>query len=264
MICILSHQVLVLCCSTATLSSSPQDPDGIQAAETPETWPWSCPRVTIHLIQRFIFGNCSVNSGKISSCAPTNIPENSHWCFSFLPFPWDKALRAILLSLLVLFWYIMWQSVSKVSLLFPLSSCLYPPSLCHPQLLVSLSVFLLVPSWSICHFSSVVHAPSSPTSSLPLVSLLFLSFIFSPLVSELLSLIPPLHFPPFIVLLSVILAKSTFIGEEYPHGNTADGDFWLTWLFFFPPTAKSQSVFEIKSGCDSISCSGEGTREKQD
>lgn len=142
---------------------------------------------------------------------------------------------------------------------FPAVSLL--PSLCHSQLLVGLSDFLL--SWSIHHLSSVVHTPFSSTS-LSLVSLVSLSG-FSPLVSELLSLIPSLHLPPFIVLLSVILAKSTFIGEEYPHGNAADGDFWLAWLlFFFPPTAKSQSVFEIKSGCDSISCSGEGTREKQD
>lgn len=133
-ICILSHQVLVLCCST-TLSSSPQGPDGIQAAETPGTWPWSGPRVTIHLTQRFIFGNYSVNSGKISSCAPISIPENSHWCFSFLPFPWDKALRAILLSLLVLFSYIMWQSVSRCLSSFLLSSCLFVTLSC---LLVSL------------------------------------------------------------------------------------------------------------------------------
>lgn len=132
-ICILSHQVLVLYCSTTTLSSSPQGPDSIQAAETPATWPWSCPCVTVHLIHAFIFGKCNVSSGKISSCAPANIPENSHWCFSFLPFPWNKALRAILLYLLVLFWYIMQQGVSRCLSSFLLSSCLSPSITLSPS-----------------------------------------------------------------------------------------------------------------------------------
>lgn len=120
----------------------------------------------------------------------------------------------------------------------PLSSfpvvCL-PPSLCHPQLLVSLSVFLLVPSWSICHFSSVVRAPSSPTSSLPLVSPLFLSFVFSPLVSELLSLIPP---PPPPTLYSAVICD---FGKEHIYwGGISPWQRSRWWLlinlafFFFP------------------------------
>lgn len=56
-------------------------------------------------------------------------------------------------------------------------------------LLVSASL-LLLPSWSIRHFSSVVLAPFSPTSTVSCFSLLSL-VRFSPLVSELLSLIPP-------------------------------------------------------------------------
>lgn len=112
-------------------------------------------------------------------------------------------------------------------------SLLFPPF----QLSVSLHHFVTLSCWLVSDFllllpisvhpSFSLSSPCSflsPTSSVSCFSLVSL-FCFSPLVSELLSLIPPLHLPPFIVLLSVILAKSTFIGEEYPHGNAADGDF---------------------------------------
>lgn len=66
------------------------------------------------------------------------------------------------------------------------------------------------PSWFLPHFSLFPNPPP------PQCRNFFL--LFSP------------YLPPSIVLLSVILAKSTFIGEEYPHGNAADGDFWLAWL----------------------------------
>lgn len=78
----------------------------------------------------------------------------------------------------------------EVSLLFPtfqLSVSLHHFVSCLLVCLIS-SSFSLVGPFII--FSSVVHAPFSPTSSVSCFSFVSL-FRFSPLVSELLSLIPP-------------------------------------------------------------------------
>lgn len=167
----------MLCCSTTTLSSSPQGPDGIRAAETPGTWPWSCPCV-ISSRDLFLVTAVWIVVRSLLVLQPTSLRILTD-ASVFSPSP-ETRLWGQFSYLCLLCFGILCGRVSRgVS---PPSSF---PVVCILHHFVTLScllvsIFLLVLSWSICHFSSVVHAPSSPASSLPLVPLLFLSFIFFP------------------------------------------------------------------------------------